>query len=245
MKNEFLTLLDAAKYLVTYIDNESVFDRAAAGGCSGMDFHLSDAFYDLIVDARKAINEAENGLKISTMDGNKKILRLLDAAKALTVHVDKEHAFDKVNDMGSVGIETYQSEAFIEVIQKANDAIGEAERGLNVSEWFSLFLLTSPTLNLWTSEPLNGYGLESKGAYMAIEQITYEEYMKKIDELEKRYLSDEKGFPEGAKEKGLEICNKFRREVAQIGPENCEYYIDTLYGLPMHKPIKRDLEHEE
>jgi hypothetical protein len=80
---------------------------------------------------------------------------------------------------------------------------------------------------------------------MAIEQITYEEYMKKIDELEKRYLSDEKGFPEGAKEKGLEICNKFRREVAQIGPENCEYYIDTLYGLPMHKPIKRDLEHEE
>jgi len=65
---------------------------------------------------------------------------------------------------------------------------------------------------------------------MAIEEITYEEYMKKIDELEKR------GFPPGAKEKGLEICAKFRREVAEIGPENCEYWIDTLYGLPMHKP---------
>jgi len=29
-----------------------------------------------------------------------------------------------------VGIETYQSEAFIEVIQKANDAIGEVEKKL-------------------------------------------------------------------------------------------------------------------
>ncbi len=49
---------------------------------------------------------------------------------------------------------------------------------------------------------------------MAIEQMTYEEYMQKIDELEKRYRSDEKGFPPGAKEKGLENCAKFRREVA-------------------------------
>ena len=73
---------------------------------------------------------------------------------------------------------------------------------------------------------------------MAIERISYEEYMKKIDEIEKRYLSDEEGFPEGAKEKGLEICRKFRREVQELGPENCEYYIDTLYGLPMHKPKK-------
>ena len=54
--------------------------------------------------------------------------------KALATHVEKEHAFDKVNDMGSVGIETYQSEAFIEVIQKANKAVEEVENGLNVSE---------------------------------------------------------------------------------------------------------------
>ncbi|MDH3928968.1 MAG: hypothetical protein OEV22_13600 [Deltaproteobacteria bacterium] len=71
---------------------------------------------------------------------------------------------------------------------------------------------------------------------MAIEEITYEEFMNKLDEFEKRYLSDEEGFPEGAQEKGLEICKKFRKEVEEAGPENFEYYIDTLYGLPMHKP---------
>jgi hypothetical protein len=74
---------------------------------------------------------------------------------------------------------------------------------------------------------------------MAIEEITYEEFMDKIDEIEKRYLSDEEGFPKGAKEKGLEICKKFRREVEELGAENCEYYIDTIYGLPMHKPKER------
>ena len=82
-------------------------------------------------------------------------------------------------------------------------------------------------------------GPDSEGVSMAIEEITYEEFMKKIDEIEKRYLSDEEGFPEGAKEKGLEICRKFRREVEESGPENFEYYIDTLYGLPMHKPKER------
>ncbi len=71
---------------------------------------------------------------------------------------------------------------------------------------------------------------------MAIEEITYEEFMNKIDEIEQRYLSDEEGFPEGAQEKGLEICKKFRKEVEEAGPENFEYFIDTLYGLPMHKP---------
>ena len=71
---------------------------------------------------------------------------------------------------------------------------------------------------------------------MAIEEISYEEYMKKLDAIEKRYLSDEEGFPEGAREKGLEICRKFRREVAELGSENSLYYLDTLYGLPMHKP---------
>lgn len=71
---------------------------------------------------------------------------------------------------------------------------------------------------------------------MALEEITYEEYMKTLDRIEKRYLSDEGGFPEGAREKGLEICRKFRKEIAELGPENCLYFVDTLYGLPMHKP---------
>ncbi len=75
---------------------------------------------------------------------------------------------------------------------------------------------------------------------MAIEEISYEEYMKNLDEIEKRYLSDEEGFPEGAREKGLEICKKFRLEVQALGPGNCLYYIDTVYGLPMHKPKQRE-----
>jgi len=135
MKDEFLELLEIAKALVTYIDKESVFDRASAGGCSGMDYHLSDRFYDLIVDTKKAINEVENGLNASGTDSEDEIptkegcLRLSEAVKGLTKHVEKERAFDKVNDMGPVGIETYQSEAFIEVIQKVNQALAEVEKG--------------------------------------------------------------------------------------------------------------------
>lgn len=128
-----MALFEASKALVIYIDEKNVFDRAAAGGCSGMDFHLSDAFYDLIVNARKAIKDVESEPVNSSTDGEAS-LRLFEAIKALATHVEKEHAFDKVNDMGSVGIETYQSEAFIEVIQKANKAVEEVENGLKVSE---------------------------------------------------------------------------------------------------------------
>jgi len=136
MKGEFLTLFEASKALVTYIDKEDVFDKAAAGGCSGTDYYLSDPFYDLIVNARKTVNEFENGLKASDTDSEKKIqmrevcLRLFEASKALATYIDKERVFDKVNDMGPVGIETYQSDAFIEIIQKANKAVQEAENGL-------------------------------------------------------------------------------------------------------------------
>ena len=139
MNDELLTLFEAAKTLVTYIDEESVFDRAAAGGCSGMDYHLSDRFYDLIVDTRKAISEVENGLNTSDADSKNNMpakqdcLRLFEAVKDLATHVEKEHAFDKVKDMGPVGIETYQSETLIEIIQKTNQAIQEAENILEVS----------------------------------------------------------------------------------------------------------------
>ena len=129
MKDEFLTLFEAAKVLVTYIDTEYVFDKASAGGCSGMDYHLSDKFYELIVNARKVISDVENGPEDSDTDGEAS-LRLLEAAKALTTHIDKERAFDKVNDMGPVGIETYQSDAFIEIIQTANKAVEKVENGL-------------------------------------------------------------------------------------------------------------------
>jgi len=140
MKGEFLTLLEASKALVTHIDKEYVFDKAAAGGCSGTDYHQSDTFYDLIVNTRKAINEVENGLEGSSGDSEQKIqtraecLRLFEAAKALTTHVEKEHAFDKVNDMGPVGVETYQSDTFIEIIQSTNKAVKAVESGLQASE---------------------------------------------------------------------------------------------------------------
>ena len=134
MADEFLALFEAVKALVTYIDKAYVFDKAAAGGCSGMDYHLSDKFYDLIIDSRKAINEVENGSEAPDTDG-KANLRLLEAAKALVTHIDKEHAFDKVNDMGPVGIETYQSDAFIEMVQRTNKAIENAESTLQTSEF--------------------------------------------------------------------------------------------------------------
>ncbi len=136
MKNEFVTLFEASKALVTYIDKKDVFDKAAAGGCSGMDYYLSDPFYDLIVNARKAVNEFENGLKASDTDSEKNIQmqegcsRLFEASKALATHIGKERAFDKVNDMGSVGVETYKSDMFIEIIQKVNKAVEEAEEGV-------------------------------------------------------------------------------------------------------------------
>lgn len=73
-----------------------------------------------------------------------------------------------------------------------------------------------------------------------IKEVTYEQFLKKIEETEKRYLSDELGFPEGAKETGLRICRKLRREVEELGPENCIFYIDMQYGMPLYKPKEID-----
>ena len=134
MNDDFLKLLEAAKSLVTYIDKEYVFDKAAAGGCSGMDYHLSDTFYDLIVNTRKAISQVENGAKDSDTDGEAG-LRLFEATKALATYVEKERAFDKVNDMGPVGVETYQSDAFIEIIQSTNKAVKGVESGSEAPEF--------------------------------------------------------------------------------------------------------------
>ncbi|MBW2603762.1 MAG: hypothetical protein JRE28_05525 [Deltaproteobacteria bacterium] len=135
MRDEFLTLCEATKALVTYSDKEYVVDKAGAGGCSGMDYYLSDKFYDLIVNTRKVISEVENGLESSNADSEKKMqtrevcIKLFECSKALATHVEKERAFDKVNDMGSVGIETYQSDALLEIIKNTNKAIQEVENG--------------------------------------------------------------------------------------------------------------------
>jgi hypothetical protein len=60
-----LTLFEAARALVTYIDKEHVFDKTASMGCGGIDTFQSDTFYELIAEARRAIDEVENGLKSS------------------------------------------------------------------------------------------------------------------------------------------------------------------------------------
>ena len=60
MSDEYLTLFEAAKDLVAYIDKEHVFDKAADMGCGGFDTYQSDAFYDLIAEARKALSEVES-----------------------------------------------------------------------------------------------------------------------------------------------------------------------------------------
>jgi hypothetical protein len=65
MKDEFSELFESAKALVTYMDKEDVFDKAADMGCGGFDTYQSDAFYDLIAEARKAITEVEKELKAS------------------------------------------------------------------------------------------------------------------------------------------------------------------------------------
>ena len=60
MSEELLALFQATKDLVTYIDNEHVFDKAGDMGCGGFDTYQSDAFYDLIAEARKALSEVES-----------------------------------------------------------------------------------------------------------------------------------------------------------------------------------------
>jgi hypothetical protein len=63
MNDEFLKLFEAAKALVTYIDQEQVFDRVADMGCGGVDIHQSETFYDLIANARRAILVFETKLR--------------------------------------------------------------------------------------------------------------------------------------------------------------------------------------
>jgi len=65
MNDESLKLYEAAKALVSYIDKEYVFDKTGDMGCGGVDHHQSEAFYNLIADARKAVSEFENKMKES------------------------------------------------------------------------------------------------------------------------------------------------------------------------------------
>jgi hypothetical protein len=61
--NEFLRLSETSKALITYIDDEYVFDKASDEGCSGFDTYHSEKFDALIENTRKAVVDIENILK--------------------------------------------------------------------------------------------------------------------------------------------------------------------------------------
>ncbi|MGA3114952.1 MAG: hypothetical protein ABSF90_11050 [Syntrophobacteraceae bacterium] len=63
MNEQFLKFYDAAKALITYIDKEYVFDKSADLGCGGVDTYQSEAFFDLIANARKALSDFENSME--------------------------------------------------------------------------------------------------------------------------------------------------------------------------------------
>lgn len=60
MSDEFMQFYEAAKALITYIDKEQVFDKSASMGCGGFDTYQSEAFYDLIANAKKALSNFED-----------------------------------------------------------------------------------------------------------------------------------------------------------------------------------------
>jgi len=63
MSDEFLKLFAAAKALITYIDQEQVFDKSADMGCGGFDTYQSETFYELIANAKKALGDYESAVK--------------------------------------------------------------------------------------------------------------------------------------------------------------------------------------
>lgn len=63
MSDHVLRLYEASKALVSYIDQEDVFDKVGSMGCGGVDHHQSETFYNLIADARNALRAYERSLK--------------------------------------------------------------------------------------------------------------------------------------------------------------------------------------
>ncbi len=59
MDDKFLKFYEAAKALITYIDQEYVFDKSADLGCGGVDTYQSETFYDLIANAKKTLSDFE------------------------------------------------------------------------------------------------------------------------------------------------------------------------------------------
>ncbi len=60
MKDDFKGFFEAAKALIIYVDEEHVFDKSADMGCGGFDTYQSETFYDLIVNAKRALADFES-----------------------------------------------------------------------------------------------------------------------------------------------------------------------------------------
>ncbi len=60
---------------------------------------------------------------------DEKYLRLLEATKALVNHIDTERVFDKAVQMGRGSLDTSLSEEFDDLVEKAREAVKNAEEG--------------------------------------------------------------------------------------------------------------------
>jgi hypothetical protein len=60
---------------------------------------------------------------------DEKYLRLLEATKGLLNHIDREHVFDKAVEMGRGSLDTSRSEEFDDLVEKAREAVKNAEDG--------------------------------------------------------------------------------------------------------------------
>jgi hypothetical protein len=58
-----------------------------------------------------------------------KYLRLLEAMRALINHIDREQVFDKAVEMGRGSLHTSRSEEFDTLVEKAREALKNAEDG--------------------------------------------------------------------------------------------------------------------
>lgn len=63
MNEKFTKFYEASKALIIYVDREDVFDKSADMGCGGLDTYRSDAFHELIGNARKALVDIESEME--------------------------------------------------------------------------------------------------------------------------------------------------------------------------------------
>ena len=63
MNEKYLRLLEATKALLNHIDRENVFDKGIQTGRGAFDTSRSQEFDGLVVKAREAVKNAEDGMK--------------------------------------------------------------------------------------------------------------------------------------------------------------------------------------